>query len=288
VGQDKFAFNGVSVVGQSVGSEGTTLTLNDGSTVLLANLTSPPDFMKSAGPAQQKLTTSGNKVTGGAAPIVVTDDAGQNTVIGGSGGLTLQATGAGDLVRTASGARDQINLQLGGTVQSGGTDTISALGNSSILARGNASVTAGSGVMRFTGAGGASTLSGGSGTLIVFAGGGNITLAGGSGNLRFVGGSGSTSITGGSGSDTVNFGAGHATVSASTGADLYRVTEGVGGGSDLIVGFRAGTDHIDLRGYSQPPTETLAGGTLTLGLSDGTTIALADVTHLASNSILVI
>ena len=62
--------------------------------------------------------------------------------------------------------------------------------------------------------------------------------------------------------------------------------DGHAGGTDLISGFKVGTDQIGLFGYDLGTVQqSSAGGNTMLDLSDGTKITLLGVTQLAGNSI---
>ena len=50
------------------------------------------------------------------------------------------------------------------------------------------------------------------------------------------------------------------------------------GGSATIVGFRIGTDHLQLTGYAQAPGVATTSGGSVLSFADGTTITLSGVT----------
>ncbi|MGI4801057.1 MAG: hypothetical protein ACRYG8_44940, partial [Janthinobacterium lividum] len=100
-------------------------------------------------------------------------------------------------------------------------------------------------------------------------------------------GSGADTFVGGAGSDTVQAGTGNAQVYVGGGAELIEFTAGtISGGSDVISGFRVGTDHLELTGYSASPTLTTASGNSILSLSDGTKVTLVGVTAATTESIL--
>ncbi|MBV9785752.1 MAG: hypothetical protein JO264_18250, partial [Acidisphaera sp.] len=114
---------------------------------------------------------------------------------------------------------------------------------------------------------------GGTGTNETFAGSGDMLMIEGSGNSTFYSGSSNAEVFGGSGSD------------------LYAFVNGQGGGNDLIVGFKAGTDHLSLQGYgaagvaaAETQAATGVGGNTVINLSDGTQITLVGVSGLSSSS----
>ncbi|TLU72975.1 hypothetical protein [Lichenicoccus roseus] len=89
----------------------------------------------------------------------------------------------------------------------------------------------------------------------------------------------------GNGNDTTILQSGTAAVFGGAGVDLYDVVDGDAGGHDVISGFKTGTDTIALYGYAAPATVTVAGGNTVLGLSDGTSITLAGITHPGAGSV---
>ena len=100
----------------------------------------------------------------------------------------------------------------------------------------------------------------------------------GNGASLIFSGSGASTITGGTGSMQVLLGSGAATITEGTGRTIYDVVKGDAGGTDVLAGFRPGSDTIDLFGYSPSDVHvtTVAGSTL-LALADGTRITLLGV-----------
>jgi hypothetical protein len=83
------------------------------------------------------------------------------------------------------------------------------------------------------------------------------------------------------------FGSGAMTVDGGAGTNLYDFVLGNGGGTDVINGFKSGTDQLRLYGYDTSAVkQTTAGANTILTLSDGTSITLVGVTNLAANSII--
>ncbi len=130
---------------------------------------------------------------------------------------------------------------------------------------------------------------------VLDAGGGNETLNGsaGPGGSTYYAGSGADTILGAAAaSDTMVVGSGQATLTGGTGADLFVVANGRAGGSALITGFQAGTDHLLLQGFTASGLGTalaqasVSGGSTTLVLPDGTHVTLAGVSGLAAGSVL--
>ena len=101
----------------------------------------------------------------------------------------------------------------------------------------------------------------GNGASLVFAGSGNLTLAGGTGSMQVVTGSGTATVIEGAGPTTL------------------QAVRGAAGGTDVISGFRPGTDTVELFGYL-PGQQTVssANGSTLIALADGTKITLLGVT----------
>ncbi len=126
------------------------------------------------------------------------------------------------------------------------------------------------------------------------AAGGNETLFGGlaSGNDTFYGGSGSDQITGGSGNNTFVAGTGMATVTASPGSmNVFEFMKTMGGGSETVTGLTDPSQvHIDLSGYGKNEVkyalahQTTADGSVTVTLSDNTTVTFQNIASLSSGN----
>jgi len=110
-------------------------------------------------------------------------------------------------------------------------------------------------------------------------GGGNIyvgdtaadVIAAGPGSDTVVAGAGNTAIFAGSGTDVIFAGSGAATMVAGSGPDVFAFVNGQAGGSDLISGFKPGTDQIVLIGYGATQTPTAPSSTI---LPDGTHVVV--------------
>ncbi len=76
-------------------------------------------------------------------------------------------------------------------------------------------------------------------------GAGGVTAFGGSGtDLYFAPSAGTMVIVEGGGANDVVLGAGTTTVTGGSGTDLYDVANGGAGGTDVINGFKMGTDQM--------------------------------------------
>ncbi|MGI4950439.1 MAG: hypothetical protein ACRYGM_01410 [Janthinobacterium lividum] len=227
------------------GSGAATYLATDGSTVV-----------GGSGSSLVGITGGGALVYGGGGPTTFIGGSGSSTVIGGTGGGNRLFAGAG-----------------GGVFNAGS-------GGNSILVGGQQATTlfgGGSGDVLFA--------SGSAGTVLV-AGSGNQTLQGGgsSGKDTFFLGSGNTLVGLGAGQDAVFAGSGAATVVAGSGADVFAFVNGRAGGSESIIGFKAGTDKISLQGYAgDEVARASAGAVVSAGnatTAPSTTITLSDNTRI--------
>ncbi len=150
---------------------------------------------------------------------------------GGTPGDNLILAGAGDdLVRAGFGS----DTVLGGA----GGDTILGYGTF------GGSPTGATGVIE---ADGPDWLFGGTGDDLAYGGGGNDLLSGGPGADTLSGGVGVDTLIGGGGNDVFIFGRG---VEPFTSPPAAGLDSGVGPGNrDLVLGFEAGEDRLDLRAY---------------------------------------
>ncbi len=232
----------------------------------------------------------GTTVTSGPmfTPLYVAD-----TIIGGSGAVTVNTTLANDFVFAGAGA-----LQF-----NGGTGASTILGNAS----GSATINGGEGSVvaiaygqtRFTGGSGAATvaafgsgvtINGGSGTgLFVGASVGGNVISGGAGSAVIYGGGGGDVLTAGAAGGIIVAGAGSETLIGGPGADLFAVIAGKAG--NLVVqGFAAGQDSFTLLGFGAGEAATALAGAVTIAgsqqltLSDGTKILFSGVTGLGASS----
>jgi hypothetical protein len=119
----------------------------------------------------------------------------------------------------------------------------------------------------------------------------NVTVYGESGNmtlhnpgkttgLTFIAGSGTANVDWYSGGNDIVFGSGTTNISSYTGpANLYELVAGKGGGTDVISGFRLGTDHLKLEGVTVA-SKNVTAGSANFVLSDNTHLKLVGVTDL--------
>ena len=248
---------------------------------------------------------SGTVVTGGGDNLIVvpSTDRGAWSINTGNGNDVIMAVGGGNDTIDAGGGRNAITLGSGNDIlQSTGDDTVNAgaghetigvIGTHNDLIRGNSSelfFVAGSGSATVFGGTGSDTFFGGKGTAEVHGGtGGDNLLIAGAGNATLFGGGNGDQLFGGLGNDTFVASTGTATITAGSGTNLFVFTDGQAGGTASIQGFTSGSGRIDLQGYGKNEvanalkSQTVAGGTDTITLSDHTTISFASVNSLTAS-----
>ena len=316
-GNQQIAVYGDSTVNGSVGNSRLTFAGDDtlnGAGYDNCNVTAGADLTVNAG----NLTI----VSEVGATVNYTDQgysAASATLSGGGGNITGGVwAGSGLSIWTDAGAATAVTLAVGSdTVYACGADTVQAgSGSSNVFLMGdNSSVAGGSGslnvynydwnaadshtvqaatgdlnflqatgTLTFLGGSGNATLDGGSGSLLVQAGSGNLDIRGGQSGVSIVAGSGNLNVSMPTAGGTIQFGSGNADVQvAGWGAgDTFSFLAGQGGGTDVISGFRAGTDALSFNGVGVA-SETIASGATNLLLSDGTHVTLTgfmDTAHL--------
>ncbi len=149
-----------------------------------------------------------------------------------------------------------------------------------------------SGLVGVTQTAGADTIHSGTGTAIIYVTSNNVSVFGDTAQsvtlhsqgkttgLKFVAGTGTANIDYYSGGNDIVFGKGTTNVSAYTGpSNLYEFIAGKGGGTDVIAGFRVGTDHLSLQGVTVTQ-KSVTAGSANFVLSDNTHLKLVGVTDL--------
>jgi hypothetical protein len=224
---------------------------------------------------------------------------GDDSIQGGSGTATIDATGAHSSFIQGMAADLLFVGGSGGATILGGSGSDTYFGSTAGPV-GDQLVKGGSAGNNFLFAGdGLATLSGGgnndqlfsfgsSGQMLIAAG-GNETLSAAlsSGDNTLRAGAGRDLLIGGTGADTFVGGSGNATVSAGSGADVFAFINHQAGGTDLVQGIidPAGIK-IALEGYGGGAiakalaSQTVSQGSVTIGLSDGTKITFQDVISL--------
>jgi hypothetical protein len=214
--------------------------------------------------------TAASIATSGGTTTQITLASGPATIT--SYGADIISSGSGTSVITLAAANTRITAGAGNvTIHNRDTKT----GDPQTIrgATGTLSYDQGAGALSFVGGAGMATIDGGWGSLSIVGGAGNLAITNGSGGLRFVGGSGGATIALTPGGGDVTFGAGTTSVQVAGygAADIFRFILGHGGGTDVISGFRAGTDRIAMQGVAVASTQTTGGST---------DIVLTDLTHL--------
>lgn len=116
---------------------------------------------------------------------------------------------------------------------------------------------------------------------LVYGGSGTLTLGAGSAGITFIAGTGTATVSlSYSGGDNVTFGAGHANVQVQGGAADIFTFIAKQAGTDIIAGFRVGTDKLNLQGV-KVKSQTTSGGNTNIVLSDNTHLQLTGVTSTA-------
>lgn len=229
--------------------------------------------------------------------------AGFDSIEGGSGAETVDATGSrGDFVQGNASSLFFVGGMAGATIMGGsGSDTyfgstMHTTGGQLVVGgtAGNNLLWAGDGAATLVGGGNNDQLfayGGSNQSLIAGAGNETLSAAFGGGNDTLTAGSGKDQLFGGSGADTFVGGSGQATITGGSGGDTFAFIKGEAGGSDLVQGiFDPSALKIDLQGYGAGAkaaalaSQTVANGSVTIGLSDGTKITFQDVTSLHSSN----
>jgi hypothetical protein len=241
---------------------------------------------------------AGAAVNNGAASIIggtgtalsITTNVGRSTnVVLYNGPATVNAFG-NDTIHTGA-AIGTINIHAANTHIWGGAGALKVnnvdwvVGDTQTIHGGIGAITVGAGY-------GALSFIGGSGSAVITAEGGSLHLAGGFGSLTASGGSLATEFTAGAGVTSlamntagghVLFGQGATTVQvAGWGAGvLFDFASGTGGAANIIKGFRAGTDRLELLGGVGVQSQAISGGATNLVLTDNTHVTVVGVTNTA-------
>ena len=101
------------------------------------------------------------------------------------------------------------------------------------------------------------TLVGGGGNDMLMGGDGDDTLMGGDDDDTLMGGDGDDTLTGGDNNDTLNGGAGDDNLTGGGGEDTFVFSPEDGNADDIITGFVAGDDKIDLSAFRGIEAEDL-------------------------------
>jgi hypothetical protein len=225
---------------------------------------------------------------GGAAPGTVVGTGGQVVVNGGS-------ANGNELWAGTSYA--QYNGGSGSAIVVGGTQAMFVVGGAgpmTVFGGTGANVIEGAaGNSVFVAGFGPSTISAATGNSVYVLGSAQVSVAGNAGVEVYAGlsaagnifqaNTGSETLWGGAGNDSFYAGSGNGTFVSGGGGDIFNFTNGLGGGTDLIVGFDPGIDTISLHGYGlAAPVLSVVNGSTHFTLSDGTNVALYNVANVTS------
>ena len=217
-----------------------------------------------------------------------------DTVIGGTGAITVNAIQANDFVFAGPGAL-QFTASLGASTILGNAQGIASItggaGSVIAIAYGQTSFTGGSGAATVAAFGGSVTINGGAGTgLFVSATTGNNRITAGTGNTTIYGGGAGDVLAAGSvGGGILVAGSGAETLVGGAGADLFAAIQGKIG-TLTVQNFTKGQDFFTLTGFATTEasnalsSSTLIAGSQQLTLSDGTKILFVGVTGLGASS----
>ena len=215
---------------------------------------------------------------------------GADTVIGGTGAITVNASYANDFIFAGPGAVNFVGGQGASTILGNAQGTASITGGAGSLvaiAYGQTSFTGGAGAATIAAFGGSVTINGGAGTgLFIGATTGNNRITAGTGNTTIYGGGAGDVLAAGSvGGGILVAGSGAETLIGGAGADLFAAIQGKAG-TLTIQNFTKGQDFFTLTGFTTTEaatalaSSTLIAGSQQLTLSDGTKILFAGVTGL--------
>jgi Ca2+-binding RTX toxin-like protein len=252
-----------------VGGTGSATVSAGNASDLIFSIGGPLEFISGAGASTVVAGAVATTLFGGGGNTLAFTDGntsysgavGTDTVVGLAGSLTVKGGSGGGLYFGGTAGKNVIQGGVGNVTAFGGGagDVLSASGSASDL---------------FAGGVGAETLTGAgsSGANTFFAGFGQQVLVGGSGNTALVAGAGADQMTGGSG------------------LTLFLLVNGrTAGSADTISGFDPSHDFVKLAGYSGTTASmlaaaTVANGSATISLSDGTSVTFAGLTQLNASS----
>jgi ELWxxDGT repeat protein len=226
---------------------------------------------------------AGDRLFGSGGHVVMVAAHGRESLIGGSGSTTMTGGATAGAVIFTGGNATVTGGVAGGDTVVGGTGSLTmAIHNDALFAgSGNTVVTGGStGADSVIGGSGGLSVTGHGDNLIVVGGSGAAAIAIGGGASLVFAGSGTMNLNESTGAGSVVFGHGSTNVAEGSGAMTYDVVKGAAGGTDAIGGYRPGIDRIALFGYGgEKPIVQASGSSSVLSLSDGTHITLLGVLH---------
>jgi Ca2+-binding RTX toxin-like protein len=238
-----------------------------------------------AGPGDQVFLGSGadTVITDGATTVVA--GLGDETVFGSDAGGAMIYGGSGTLTYVGGSGASTITAGSGTVLGFGGSgETTYFLGSGdAILTGGNDSVVGSTGALQWFGDDSVASsinFSGAADNNLFVAGGGNDTLnaSGSTGANVFYAGAGDDTITAGSGNDILFGGAGDSTLTGGAGYNVFAFADQAGGSTstDTITDWGS-SDVLELVGVGIQ-SQDLSSGSLSVSLTDGTTINFTGVT----------
>ena len=183
---------------------------------------------------------AGDFVPGTRDPDELSGGAGNDTVLGKAGNDTLEGKGGDDRLDGGKG-NDTLLGGGGGDTLVGGAGKDTGRGG-----QGNDALKGGAGNDKLFGDAGRDNLAGGGGHDALRGGGGNDKLTGNAGRDTLSGDGGRDKLIGGGGNDELNGGRQNDILTGGAGSDAF-VFNGRRGGTDRIMDFKQGTDHIVIR-----------------------------------------
>ncbi len=252
----------------------------------------------------------GELLFGGSGAITFINGQGVSTVVGGAGAITAYTgQGGGAYFGSPSGGNTLVAQGYATVLAAANGDQVDLNGTGNTVALGSGAET----VNATTITGAADTIFGGTGPDVIQGGaqGGNVIVAGSGAETIFASavtrpvrsgipgtiflGSGADVVAAGPEATFIQAGSGTSTVFAggangAAAGDVFAFVDGGAGGTELIGGFRVGTDQIALRGYGGSSTmagianSQVTGGSTVLTLADNTRITLQGVTNLGASS----
>jgi Ca2+-binding RTX toxin-like protein len=221
------------------------------------------------------------------------------TVVGGGGAVSMTG-GAADknVLWTGSSQADYVG-GAGSAIVVGGSSALHVQGGAGAITvwggTGNTVINGTAGSSTYIVGEGASTISAATGNHVWLMGAANVSVHGAdgvvayggssTGNNTFQAAAGSETLWGGQGDDTFVAGNGQSVLVSGGGNDLFSFTDGVTGGTNVIMGFAEGSDTIALNGYGDTvPAISVHGGNSFLTLGDGSHLVVYGVTDLTSSA----
>ncbi len=280
----------------TAGGANTTLVGGGAGDQLTGSATGANQLLGGSGPETLRGGGGLSLLASGTGDSLITTGAGISEVYGGSGGHDTIMAGAGqtfvisqDNESVVGGSGQSVvygGANGGDTIHGGSAGDVMVAGGGGeqmLAGTGNDTMYAGTGSSLMVGSATGATLMVGGQVAIDFQGGaGQTTVFGSQGNDVMTAGSGSLLAIEGAGDNLFQFGSGTSSVFSGSGTNTFAFTDGSGGGTDVIVGFKAGQDKVALSGFSGPAVaqQQVTGGSTVVTLTDGTNVVFSGVSTL--------